>query len=58
MPKVNKLKNITSSKGLLTGFRNLTMDKAPIIPSDKAISDLITEVIINAIDGNKIYVPR
>ena len=30
-------KNITNSKGLFTGFLNLTIDKAPIIPNDSAM---------------------
>ena len=53
MPNVIKAKNITNSKGLFTGFLNLTIDKAPIIPKDKAISSLIMEVIIRDIQGNK-----
>ena len=52
-PKVNNAKNITNSKGLLTGFLNLTIDKAPIIPNDNAMSFFITVVITRAILGNK-----
>ena len=51
IPSVIKAKNMTSSKGLLTGFLNLTMDNAPIIPKDSAISFLMTEVIIKAMFG-------
>ena len=58
IPNVIKAKNITSSKGLLTGFLNLTIDKAPIIPKDKAISSLIIDVMISDIHGNKIYDPK
>ena len=43
---------MTNSNGLFTGFLNLTIDKAPIIPSDNAISSLMTEVIIIAILGS------
>ena len=56
--KVNKAKNITSSKGLLTGFLNRTIDKAPIIPNERAMSSLITDVIIIAILGSNKYVPK
>ena len=51
IPSDIKEKNITSSKGLFTGFRNLTIESAPIIPKDKAISSLITDVISSAIFG-------
>jgi len=51
IPSDIKEKNITSSKGLFTGFRNLTIESAPIIPKDKAISSLITDVINSAIFG-------
>ena len=54
IPKVTKAKNITNSKGLFTGFRNLTIDKAPIIPRDSAMSSLIIDVTISDIQGNKI----
>ena len=40
--KVKRAKNMTNSKGLLTGFLNLTIDKAPTIPNDNAKSPLIT----------------
>tara|TARA_B100000929_G_C15269160_1_gene339526 strand:+ start:329 stop:499 length:171 start_codon:yes stop_codon:yes gene_type:complete len=45
IPKVINRKNVTSSKGDLTGFLNLTIDKAPIMPSERAILPEITEVI-------------
>ena len=43
-PAVMETKYTVSSNGDLTGFRNLTMDKAPTIPSDKAISPEISVV--------------
>ena len=46
IPSVRSAKYIVSSKLLLTGCLNLTMDKAPIIPRDNAISPAITVVII------------
>ena len=52
IPSDNSPKNITNSKGLLTGFLKRTIDSAPIIPKDKAISSFITEVMINAIFGS------
>ena len=58
IPRVISAKNITNSKGLLTGLRNLTIDKAPIIPSESAMSSFIIEVIIKDIQGNKIYDPK
>ena len=51
IPKVKSAKNITSSNGLLTGFLNLTIERAPIMPKDKAISSLIIDVMIHAILG-------
>ena len=51
MPIVIKQKNIVSSKELFTGFLNLTIDKAPTIPKDRAIFPEITLVIINVIGG-------
>ena len=51
IPSDIKEKNITSSNGLFTGFRNLTMDSAPIIPKERAISSLITDVTIKAMFG-------
>ena len=53
IPSDIKEKNITSSNGLFTGFRNLTMESAPIIPKDKAISSLMTDVISKAIFGKR-----
>ena len=58
MPKVSKAKYMVNSKLLLTGCLNLTIDNAPIIPKDKAISPAITVVIIYAILGSKINVPK
>ena len=45
IPLVINVKYITSSKGFLTGFLNLTIDNAPIIPNDKAKLLEITLVI-------------
>ena len=53
MPIVINAKKITNSKGFLTGFLNLTIERAPIIPSDKAILPDIKTVIIMVITGNK-----
>ena len=53
IPIVIRAKNITSSNGLLTGVLNLTIDKAPIIPRDKAMLLDIKVVIIEVIGGNK-----
>ena len=44
---------VESSNGLLTGLRNLTIESAPIIPSDKAIFPEIKLVITIVIGGNK-----
>ena len=52
IPKAIIKKKITSSNEDLTGFLNLTIDKAPIIPKDKAIFPDITLVIENVIMGN------
>ena len=41
----------SSSAAYLTGYLNRTMEIAPIIPSDNAISSLITDVIINDMFG-------
>ena len=46
-------KKITNSKGFFTGFLNLTIDKAPIIPNDNAIFPEIALVITNVATGNK-----
>ena len=46
IPMVIDAKYIDNSKGDLTGFLNLTIDKAPTIPSESAILPEITEVII------------
>ena len=54
MPIVINAKKIINSKGFLTGFRNLTIDNAPIIPKDKAILPAIKVVITMVIGGNKI----
>ena len=53
IPMVINAKNITNSSGLFTGFLNLTIDKAPIIPSDKAKFPAIKVVTIIVITGNK-----
>ena len=45
IPMVIKSKYITSSSGFFTGCLNLTIDKAPTIPRDRAILFCITEVI-------------
>tara|TARA_Y100000739_G_C20416656_1_gene377010 strand:+ start:136 stop:360 length:225 start_codon:yes stop_codon:yes gene_type:complete len=45
IPIVMLAKYTTSSKGDLTGFRNLTIERAPTIPKDRAIFPEITEVI-------------
>ena len=52
MPNVRSEKNITSSKGFLTGFLNLTIDNAPIIPNESAKLFEITFVITNATNGS------
>tara|TARA_E500000331_G_C17156016_1_gene669576 strand:- start:852 stop:1085 length:234 start_codon:yes stop_codon:yes gene_type:complete len=52
MPNEIIKKKITSSNEDLTGFLNLTIDKAPIIPKDKAILPDITLVIEYVIIGN------
>ena len=52
---INK-KYIVNSKELFTGFLNLTIDNAPIIPSDRAIFPAITFVITNVIIGRSIHV--
>ena len=52
MPKEIIKKKITSSNEDLTGFLNLTIDKAPIIPKDRAILPDITLVIEYVIIGN------
>jgi hypothetical protein len=54
IPIVKRLKKITSSKGFLTGFLNLTIDTAPIIPNDKARSPLMIVVIKYPVTGKKI----
>ena len=45
-----KPKKITSSKGFFTGFRNLTIDNAPIIPNDKAIFPAIRAANIDPVN--------
>ena len=55
MPIVMRAKNITSSNGFFTGFLNLTIESAPIIPNDKAIFPEITFVIVKVITGSKVY---
>ena len=51
MPIVMLAKYIANSKGDLTGFLNLTIDKAPTIPKESAIFPDITFVITNVIIG-------
>ena len=46
-------KKIISSKGFLTGFLNLTIDRAPIIPSESARLPAIKVVIIIVITGSR-----
>ena len=53
IPIVISAKNKTSSRGLFTGFRNLTIDNAPIIPSDKAKLPDIKTVIIMVTEGRR-----
>ena len=49
-------KKITNSNDERTGFLNLTIERAPIIPRDKAIFPEITLVIENVIIGKSIRV--
>ena len=51
IPIVINAKKITNSNGFLTGFRNLTIDSAPIIPKDNAILPEINTVIIIVTTG-------
>ena len=53
MPTVINAKNITNSKGFFTGFLNLTIDKAPIIPNDKAMFPAI-KVVMTIVTGGSI----
>ena len=57
-PSVSNAKNMTSSNGLFTGFLNLIIESAPIIPRDKAISSLIIDVIIYPMPGSNKQVAR
>ena len=52
MPTVINAKKITNSNGFLTGFLNLTIERAPIIPKDNAIFPAIKVVITIVIGGN------
>ena len=52
IPLVINAKYIISSKGFFTGFLNLTIDNAPIIPKDKAKLLEITLVITKVVIGN------
>ena len=52
IPNVIKPKYTTISNGFLTGFLNLTIDNAPIIPKDRAKLFDITLVITKVIGGN------
>ena len=51
IPSVINKKKITSSNEDLTGFLNLTIDKAPTIPNESAIFPEITDVITKVITG-------
>ena len=51
IPIVIKTKYITNSRALLTGLRNLTIDNAPIIPSDNAMLPVIVLVITYVTTG-------
>ena len=51
IPAVIIKKYTTSSNGDFTGFLNLTIDNAPIIPIERAILFEITEVITQVIIG-------
>ena len=53
IPIVISAKNKTSSNGLFTGFLNLTIDSAPIIPRDKAKFPDIKIVIIMVTEGKR-----
>ena len=54
MPIVINIKYVTNSDGFLTGVLNLTIDKAPTIPSDRAILLDITEVIKYPVTGSNV----
>tara|TARA_B100002019_G_scaffold123133_1_gene105954 strand:- start:2327 stop:2644 length:318 start_codon:yes stop_codon:yes gene_type:complete len=56
IPMVILPKYIDNSNGDFTGFLNLTIDKAPTIPSDNAILPDITLVITKVIIGNSVRV--
>ena len=56
IPIVIRSKYITSSRALLTGCLNLTIDKAPIIPRDKAMFPEIVLVITYVMIGRTINV--
>ena len=47
-----ELKNITNSKGFLTGVLNLIIERAPTIPNDRAILEEIEEVIVKPIGAS------
>ena len=53
MPRVSMRKKITSSKDDLTGFLNLTIDRAPIMPRERAIFFEITLVIAKVMIGKR-----
>ena len=53
IPSVTNRKNIDNSKGLLTGCLNLTIDRAPTIPSDKAMFPDMLLVMTYEIGGNR-----
>ena len=51
IPIVIKSKYIINSNALFTGCLKRTIDKAPIIPNDKAMFPVIVFVITNVIKG-------
>ena len=53
IPILIKAKYIINSRLFLTGFLNLTIDKAPTNPKERAILVLITDVIPQVITGNR-----
>ena len=56
IPTVSNKKYTVSSRGVLTGCLNLTIDKAPTIPRDSAILPEIVCVITRLINGKRAYV--
>jgi len=54
IPIVINTKYVTNSEGFLTGVLNLTIDKAPTIPRDRAMLFDITEVIKYPVTGSSV----